>query len=232
MIKYYNYARVSTTQQNVTRQTVDCLEYLKKQYNVDAFDVEFTEYKSGKNIENREQLQLLLKIIDANSVIVVYSIDRLARSLLDFNKIVNAIASKNATLHIVKDNLTVNLNDATSKLMLNILSSFAEFERQVIVDRVKHGLKIAKLKGKKLGRPSKVNLCKDDYNELYKDLLTNKHTIVGLARKYKVARQSIYRYVKKMGLTQQGGRFIDATSVLANETIPTLSKTLNYITGA
>ncbi|HSQ98097.1 MAG TPA: recombinase family protein [Rickettsiales bacterium] len=101
---------------------------------------------SGGNLE-RPALKELIKDIENNLIdmVVVYKIDRLSRSLMDFSKLVD-IFNKNSTSFIsVTQNF--NTNDSMGKLMLNILLSFAQFEREMTGDRIRDKIRMQKSKG-------------------------------------------------------------------------------------
>ena len=105
---------------------------------------------SGGNTE-RPALKRLLADIDAGKVdiIVVYKIDRLTRSLADFAKMVDLFDRRNVSFSAV----TQQINSATSmgRLMLNVLLSFAQFEREVTSERIRDKIAAAKRKGMWMG---------------------------------------------------------------------------------
>jgi site-specific DNA recombinase len=105
---------------------------------------------SGANME-RPAVQRLLADVDAGRVdaIVIYKIDRLSRSLLDFSKLIDFLDQRNVSLISV----TQQFNTTTSmgRLTLNILLSFAQFEREVIAERIRDKVGAARRKGKYMG---------------------------------------------------------------------------------
>jgi DNA invertase Pin-like site-specific DNA recombinase len=107
---------------------------------------------SGGTLE-RPALQRLLRDIEADriDVVVVYKIDRLSRSLMDFAKLVQAFDEHNVTFVSV----TQSFNTTTSmgRLTLNILLSFAQFEREVIGERVRDKIAASKARGMWMGGP-------------------------------------------------------------------------------
>lgn len=109
---------------------------------------------TGANME-RPALSKLIADINASKIdcVVVYKVDRLSRSLLDFTKILQLFDSKNVTFVSVTQHF--NTNSSMGRLTLNILLSFAQFEREIISERTKDKLSAAKKKGKFVGgRPS------------------------------------------------------------------------------
>ena len=87
--------------------------------------------------------------------ILVWDVSRLGRSLQDLVSILNDIRSKSIDLYIHKQGL--DTSTPSGKMMFQMLGVFAEFEREVIRERINAGLARAKAEGKKLGRPSNVN---------------------------------------------------------------------------
>ncbi|MEZ4387212.1 MAG: recombinase family protein [Candidatus Krumholzibacteriia bacterium] len=105
---------------------------------------------SGGNLD-RPQLARLMADIEAGSVdcVVVYKVDRLSRSLLDFARLVEVFDKHGVSLVSVTQ--PINTADSTGRLMLNILLSFAQFEREVIADRTRDKVHAARRHGKWTG---------------------------------------------------------------------------------
>jgi len=176
----FNYIRVSTQIQNTERQLFDV-----------ACDIEFLEKISGKNTE-REQLNLMLKIIKVGDVVNVHSMDRLARNTQDLLKLVDDITKKGATIHFHKENMSFN-NDSSNpmnKLMLTMLGAFAEFERNIMLERQREGIAIAKSKGKYKGRKS--TLSEEQLKEMKIDFNSGMKK-TEIAKKYSLTRARIYQ---------------------------------------
>jgi site-specific DNA recombinase len=130
-----------------------CAAYIKKQPGwsllADLYDDGgFT----GANIE-RPAFQRLLTDIDARKidVVVVYKVDRLSRSLLDFAKLMERFSRAGASFVSVTQNFSTA--DAMGRLTLNMLMSFAEFEREMIGERTRDKIAAARRKGKWTGGP-------------------------------------------------------------------------------
>jgi DNA invertase Pin-like site-specific DNA recombinase len=141
------YVRVSTIDQNTVRQ-LDGI----------ALDKLFTEHASGSTKE-RIQLKAMIEFIRDGDTVHIHSIDRLARNLLDLKQIVDMITAKGVIVKFHKDNLIFNNNDkdAISSLMFNILGSFAQFERELMLERQREGIAKAKEEGKYKGRKKTVD---------------------------------------------------------------------------
>ncbi|MEW9150210.1 recombinase family protein [Acinetobacter indicus] len=141
------YIRVSTVEQNTVRQ-LDGIE----------LDKVFVEHASGST-KNREQLTAMLEYMRDGDIVHVHSIDRLARNLSDLKELVNAMIGKGVTVQFHKEAMKFNSDksDSMSNLMFNILGSFAEFERELMLERQREGIAKAKEQGKYKGRTKSVD---------------------------------------------------------------------------
>ena len=105
---------------------------------------------SGGSLE-RPALQRLLRDVEAGRIdcIVVYKVDRLSRSLMDFSKLVELFDRHKVSFVSVTQHF--NTTDSMGRLTLNILLSFAQFEREIIAERIRDKIAAAKKKGKRCG---------------------------------------------------------------------------------
>ena len=105
---------------------------------------------SGGSLE-RPALQRLLKDIEAGKVdcVVVYKVDRLSRSLMDFSRLVALFDRHKVSFVSVTQHF--NTTDSMGRLTLNILLSFAQFEREIIGERIRDKIAAAKRRGKRCG---------------------------------------------------------------------------------
>lgn len=138
--KVYGYIRVSTDKQEYNRQI-----NILKDYDIDET---FEEKISGTK-KDRPALNQILNQLKDGDVIVVESWSRLGRSLKNLVELVNDLEEKGVSLVSTKEG-AYNPSDPQSKLMFNIFASLAEFERDLLSQRTKEGLKASKNKG---GRP-------------------------------------------------------------------------------
>lgn len=142
----YGYRRVSTQDQSFARQELpeDCNRI-------------FEEKVSAKNAD-RLQLSILRDIIQPGDEIVVYSLDRLARSLKDLEAIVKEVVDKGAVITFIKEHLIFGpTTNPLSVMMLQVLGAIGQFERALILDRQREGIAKAKEAGKYKGRPLTIN---------------------------------------------------------------------------
>lgn len=155
------YSRVSTDKQHCLNQVIEMTEYTKrceldivKSYQDDAIS-------SRKEISQRTQLSIMLS--DANSkkfnILVVSSIDRLARNTKECIEIVNHLNELKIDIVFLRE--SIDTRTSVGKMIFHIFSSLAEYERENIRERIMLGLARAKKNGTKLGRKTKVNesLC-------------------------------------------------------------------------
>jgi DNA invertase Pin-like site-specific DNA recombinase len=141
------YKRVSTADQNLDRQLIDL-----------KCNREYVEKISGKDT-NRPQLQALLQSIRVGDVVHVHELSRLGRSVKDLLQIVEYVVQMGGTVKFHKENLTFmgENKDPFQSLMLNLLSSIAQFERDLLLERQREGISIAKAKGKYRGKQSRFS---------------------------------------------------------------------------
>lgn len=177
------YKRVSTSDQNTDRQLVDL-----------QLDRIIEDIASGKSTD-RPQLQALLGFAREGDVVYVHSLDRLARNLMDLKTIINHFRNNKVEVFFVKENLVFNqTTNPFSELMLNLLGAFAEFERSIILERQREGIKIAKEKGKYTGRHKALSA---DQERDVVELLKLNYSIASIATRYKLSRNTIYKYIKR-----------------------------------
>ena len=156
------YARTSTVEQ------IAGFEAQERELRAAGVERVFAEQISS--VATRAQLEAALDFIRAGDVFVVTKIDRLARSVADLCPIVKRIESKGATLRI----LAINLDTATptGKLMLNVLASVAQFEREVMLERQREGIAKAKGEGRYKGRAPTARAKSADIHRLAAEGLT------------------------------------------------------------
>lgn len=135
------YVRVSTAEQNDARQR----EALAS-YGIDKF---FTDRASGKNTD-RPDLQNMLEYIREGDTVYVSEFSRLGRSTADLLQIVKRIQDRGAKLISLKESF--DTSTPSGKLQMTMLAAIAEFEREMILERQREGIAIAKREGKYKGR--------------------------------------------------------------------------------
>ena len=130
------YVRVSTVDQNAARQ-------------LEGVDVErtFTDKASGKDVK-RPQLEAVLAFVREGDTIVCHSMDRMARNLDDLRRIVLGLTQRGIHVQFIKESLTFTREDSPmANLLLSVMGAFAQFERELIKERQREGIAIAKKAG-------------------------------------------------------------------------------------
>lgn len=145
----YAYIRVSTVDQNIARQQQALADSWP---NIDKI---FTDKASGKDT-NRPQLQAMLMILNSGDTVIIHSIDRLCRNIMDMCTITTNLQSRGVSLVFLKENLTFSTseNNALQELQLHMMSAFSQFERALIKERQAEGIAAKKARGEKTGRPA------------------------------------------------------------------------------
>ena len=151
-MKVVIYCRTSKTDQNPENQKIELEHYAKAmRYDYKIFEEQESTRKT-RPIKNKIFQEALRKKWD---LILVWKLDRWARSMQELINDLELLKQNNVQFRTLKENLILDDNP-TNKLMINILSSFAQFERDIIRERTLAGLERARQQGKKLGRPRKL----------------------------------------------------------------------------
>jgi DNA invertase Pin-like site-specific DNA recombinase len=176
------YARTSTTEQ------VAGFEAQERDLRAAGVERVFAEQISS--VASREQLDAAIDFIRAGDVFVVTKIDRLARSVPDLCAIVKRIEAKGAALRI----LAINLDTATptGKLMLNMLGSVAQFEREMMLERQREGIAKAQGEGRYKGRKPTARAKASQVRELAGKGMTRE----AIAAELKIGVASVYRALR------------------------------------
>jgi DNA invertase Pin-like site-specific DNA recombinase len=177
------YVRVSSVDQNLARQ----LDGIK-------LDRVFEDKASGKDTK-RPALVALQAFVRDGDTVMVHSIDRLARNLVDLRAIVSGLNDKGVTVIFVKESLTFSTDTTSpmSTLMLSMMGAFAEFERSMILERQREGIAAAKAAGKPTGRPERL---KPADVQAIRDRIANGESKASIAADLKVSRGTLYAALK------------------------------------
>jgi len=180
----YGYARVSTTDQDLSIQhaaleAAGCITV-------------FSEKMSGTTTNGREQLRMLLNVVQEGDVVVITRIDRLARSMKDLQDIVHELKGKGVSLKATEQ--PIDTSTAAGKAFLDMLGVFAEFETNLRKERQLEGIAKAKAEGvyaKNGGR--KATLDADKVRELHAGGMGP----AAIAKQLRMARSSVYRLLEQ-----------------------------------
>jgi putative DNA-invertase from lambdoid prophage Rac len=170
------YARVSTSDQNNELQIEELTQYVERR-GWDLLDV-YQDHLSGAKA-SRPGLDKLME--DARcrrfDVVVVWKLDRFGRSLVHCVTGIRELVSLGIRFIATSQGLDTDQSNPSSQLLLHILAAVAQFERELIKERVQAGVKKARAEGKQIGRPRKV-FDRDQVRQLRKGGLS----IEGIAR--------------------------------------------------
>lgn len=186
------YARVSTSQQNLDSQ----IEALKAA----GCEKIYCDEMSGTKHNRPELNKLLQDIVRKGDTIVVTKIDRLARSIINLNKIVQEAKNKGVAIHFLSEDIKFdahNENSSLQMLLFNMLAAFSQFERELIVERTSEGRERAKRQGKHLGRPARNKKDIRRALDLYDKRNSNGHSVNDIVKLTGIPRSTLYHEIRK-----------------------------------
>lgn len=194
----YGYARVSTRGQAKDGNSLEAQE----QALIEAGASYVYKDSYTGTTKDRPALNKLLDVVEAGDKIVVTKLDRIARSAMQGMRLIDELLAKDITVHIL--NMGELNNTPSGKLIRTIFLAFAEFERDMIVDRTQEGKAIAKerarQKGEKFieGRPDKFSPLQID-NALQ---LLNKHSYSEVVKLTGISKSTLIRAKRKADLAK------------------------------
>lgn len=182
------YARVSTKDQNFDLQVENLKEY--------GCTKIFKEKESGGK-SDRKELSNALNYLREGDKLIVYKLDRLARSTFDLHKIAKQLQERNIGLVFIKEQ--IDFSTPSGKLMFTMLGAIAEFERDLIRERTREGRERAKKQGKHLGRPAQPEKNVKKAINLYQDRETNKMSVSDIVKLTGVPKSTLYAKLQEQG---------------------------------
>ena len=186
-MRLLGYTRVSTSNQDAQLQ-LDALVSA----GVQKRDV-FADVTSGsKAAMERRGMQKLLEYAEAGDIVVVWRVDRLGRSLIDVLNTVNLLRERGIQVRSVSDG--IDPATSTGRLMLNMLATLAEYERELIVERVNAGIAAARQNGTRFGRPVLDPAVVADKLAIAADARAKGRTAEDAARLVGWSRATLYRH--------------------------------------
>lgn len=181
MAEVIGYARVSTAGQSLEVQ----LEKLKAA----GCSRIWAEKRSGRQADNRPELQACLGYVRDGDTLVITRLDRAARSVLDLSRIADLLQKKGVALRVLDQGLDTSTSEG--KLMFNLLGAFAEFESDIRRQRVADGLAHAKQKGVRLGR--RAALTESQVEQMRRMYVESGFTVRQLEERFGISRATVYR---------------------------------------
>ncbi len=175
---FYGYARVSTTDQDLSIQ--ECA------LRVAGCQIIRAEKRSATKRDGRTELQILLDFLRDGDTLVVTRIDRLARSMKDLQDIVYELKAKGVALKVTEQ--PIDTSTASGKAFLDMLGVFAEFETNLRRERQMEGIANAKAKGTYKGRKQSINAA-----EVRRLHIEEKLGATAIAVQLGIGRASVYR---------------------------------------
>jgi DNA invertase Pin-like site-specific DNA recombinase len=187
------YARVSTIDQNLDLQR-DALQRA-------GCGQMYEDKASGRAKSNRPELAAALRALRAGDTLVVWRLDRLARSLVDLVQIINELGEKGVGFRSLTEQ--IDTSSVQGRLFLGVFAAMAQYQRDVIHENTMEGLKAARARGRMGGRPSKLG--EQEIREIEALLKDPQITVADVAKRYEVSRATIYNALdrKKEPVTGQ-----------------------------
>ena len=184
------YARVSTQDQDLSLQ-LDALN--------DAGCNKIYKEKITGSKKERPQLQKMLGQLRKGDVVVIWKLDRLARSLKDLVGLVNEIQEKGGALHSLNDQ--IDTTTPHGKFTFHIFAALAEFELDIIRERTKAGLAAARARGRIGGRPKGLSK-KAQHTAIIAEKLYQERelTVKEICEQLSISRGTLYNYLRYRGV--------------------------------
>jgi DNA invertase Pin-like site-specific DNA recombinase len=189
------YARVSTTDQNLEAQ----LEQLKAA----GCDKVYQEKASGAK-EDRPELAAMLDYVRQGDTVVACKLDRIARSTAHLLSIVDRLQKKGVAFKVL--NIDLDTSSPTGKLMLSMLAAIGQFEREMMLERQREGIQLAKKAGAYKGRKATAKAQSKKVMELLGQGMTKQ----AVADALKIGVASAYRIAKEHKAKDLSGFLLDA----------------------
>lgn len=187
VMRLLGYTRVSTSSQDAQLQ-LDALVAA----GVQKRDV-FADVTSGsKTAIERTGMKKLLEYAEDGDTVVVWRVDRLGRSLIDVLNTVNLLRERGVQVRSISDG--IDPSTSTGRLMLNMLATLAEYERELIVERVNAGIAAARANGTRFGRPLSDPVVIADKLAIAADARARGRTAEDAARLVGWSRATLYRH--------------------------------------
>lgn len=190
----FGYARVSTAEQSLDLQLDALLKEGIEQKNI------YTD-KVSRTKEERKSLAKLLSYVREGDTIVVWKLDRLARSLIHFAKLISELDEKGVKFRSITESfIDTTKKSSQSEFIINIFAALAQLERDIIIERTKAGLESARRRGKIIGAPKGISKKSKQKAVLYKEYFNEgKLTVSETCERLDISRATYYKYFRYHG---------------------------------
>jgi len=198
MAKTVSYLRVSTEDQDTEKNKADVLKFANDR---DFGKVHFVEEKvSGTKSWKERKIKKIIDELGEGDRLIVPELSRLGRSMLEIMEILALAKEKEIAIYDIKNGWELN-GTIQSKVMALVFSIAAEIERDLISKRTTEGLRVARAKGKLLGRPRGPGKSKlDKHREEIISLIKTGSKQTYIAKKYGTTQPNLYNWLRKNGL--------------------------------
>lgn len=188
-VRLLGYTRVSTVSQD-SRLQLDSLTAA----GVEKRDI-FSDVTSGSRTAiKRSGMKKLLEYAQPGDTVVVWRIDRLGRSLIDVLNTVNLLRERGVKVRSLSDG--IDPETSTGRMMLGMLATLAEYERELITERINAGIAAAQENGTKFGRPPIDSAIINEKLQIANDARARGKTANDAARLVGWSRATLYRHQK------------------------------------
>lgn len=175
------YARVSADKQSLDKQVSILTEFGCRKIFTDE-----------KNNTERTGLQAMLEYAREGDIVIVYKLDRLAKSIQDLHKITKEL--KGREIDLISLTQQIDTSAKEGEMIFHMIEVCAEFEKELIVERIKAGVENAREKGVKIGRKEANRVLKEKAYEMYH---SGEYTMKEITQETGLARATIYRYIEQ-----------------------------------
>ena len=188
------YMRVS---KNDGSQNLDLQKDALLSFGIDENRI-YSDTQSGSRHDNRPGLISCFKALQPGNTLVVWKLDRLGRSLKDLVQIVEDLNKNNIGLKVLTgQGAQIDTTTPHGKLVFGMFAALAEFERELIIERTKAGLDAARARGRKGGRPRKMDL---PTLKMAMHAMSDPTSVAtNVAKKLGISTSTLYEYINSNG---------------------------------
>lgn len=188
----YGYARVSTKGQAKDGNSLEAQENLLRDNGATKI---YHDAFTGTKVD-RPELNKLVEVLREGDILIVSKLDRLGRSLSKTSELITELIERGVTINIL--NLGVLSNSSVNTLMRNVLLAFAQFERDMIVERTTEGKEICR-ETKPNWREGRKQVETPDFEKFLKKQKDGELTVAECCKELKISRRTWYNRVAEIG---------------------------------